>query len=381
MNFRHTIMLAVLSFIALNNNQIFCSDVDLKINAILAEKPALQNPVWDEIKLFKKDPEVITQLKIKDSFVKNIAGLIDTIKIANSKGGLVDQVSSHFFLNIFPGGILRFGSEDGLIMLPEDKTPQLHEMVKDLCQKMRIPMPVVFLSGDKKLFNAYATSLSPGLSMVVLGQSLLKKLTYNELKMVLAHELGHVKKSHVPQQIGLSLLGSLIIPATLIYLIQGFDDGTRTVGAPNAFISSLKSLPASLLICTGMSVITAVCLLLRGRAMEKEADMIALQTVADSESFVSMIEKIEDKVLHDKKSFEESYLYVTNKLTEFSAESPKSAWLLQCLLNGHYKTRSQVFNSTLDEESGDHPSCKTRKKYAQDFQDAQENIMDADLSV
>lgn len=379
MNFRDTIVLALLSFIALSNNQIFCSDVELKNNEVLLEKPLVQNRIWDEIKHFKKDPEIIKQLKIKDSFIKNMAGLIDTVKIANSKDGLVDQTLSHFFLNIFPGGMLRFGSGDGLILLPEDKTPQLHELIEDLCQKMKIPKPVVFLSGDKKLFNAYATSLSPSLSMVLLGESLLKKLSYNELKMVLAHELGHVKQSHVPQQITLSLLGSIVIPAALIYFTDSLDDGTKTVGERKELVSCLQSWPAHLLIWTGMSVVTAVCLLMRGRAFEKEADMIALETLQDSPSFVSMIEKIEDKVLDDKKSFEESYVYVANKLNELSQESPKCAGLLLGLLNGHYNARMEVFNSTLEEENGDHPSCKTRKQYAHDFQHAQKNIMNADL--
>ncbi|MBS1987984.1 M48 family metalloprotease [Candidatus Dependentiae bacterium] len=378
MNFKDIILLVVFSIIACGSNQISCTEIHK--THVDSEKPAIQNPVWDEIKRFKKEPEVIKQLKIKDSFIKNMAGLIDTVKIANSKDGLVDQALSHFFLNIFPGGVLRFGSEDGLIFLPQDKTPQLHKLVNDLCKKMKIPMPVIFLSGDKKLFNAYATSFSPSLSMVVLGQSLLKKLSYNELKMVLAHELGHVKQSHVPQQITLSLLGSIVAPAALIYFVNSLDDGTRNVGDRKEFVSCLQSWPAHLLIWTGMSVATAVCLLVRGRAFEKEADMIALETLQDSPSFVSMIEKIEDKVLDDKKSFEESYVYVANKLNELSQESPKCAGILLSLLNGHYNTRMQGFNSMLEEETGDHPSCKTRKQYAHDFQHVQENIMNADLS-
>lgn len=378
MNFRPQILLFVFSIIAYSSTQIMCTNIDKSHTD--QEKPSIYNPVWDEIKRFKKEPEVIKQLKIKDSFIKNMLGLVDTVKIANSKDGLVDQALSHFFLNIFPGGILRFGSQDGLILLSADKTPQLYHLVKSLCQKMQIPMPVIFLSGDKKLFNAYATSLSPNLSMVVLGQSLLKKLSYNELKMVLAHELGHVKQSHVPQQITLSLLGSIVIPTALIYFTNSLDDGTKTVGARKELVSWLQSWPAHLLIWTGMSLVTAVCLLMRGRAMEKEADMIALETLQDSSSFVSMIEKIEDQFIDDKKSFQESYLYVANKINELSEESPKCAGVLLGLLNGHYNARIEAFNSALDEDNGDHPSCKTRKQYAQDFQHAQENIMDADLS-
>jgi|GEM_PF-5254594 len=385
MNFRHQILLIVFSIITSSSNQIVYAEID-KTHAD-QEKPAIQNPVWDEIKLFIKDPEVQQQLKIKDSFLKNMAGLIDTVKVANSKDGFVDRSLSNFFLNVFPGAVLRFGSEHGLILLTQEKTPQLHELVNDVCKKLNVPVPVMLVSGDKKLFNAYATSFSPGLSMVVLGQGLLKKLSYNELKMVLAHELAHVKKSHVPQQILLSLIGSIVIPSALIYLIKNLDDGTNTEavrdntrGGYNKLVSRLKSWPASLFIWMGMGVATTVCMLLRSRAIEKEADMIALTTLADTESFISMIEKLEDKVLTNKKSFEESYAYVQGKLNELSQDSPKCAWLLSVILSGHYNARMNAYDAVLENEAGDHPSCKMRKQYAQDFEKSRQDIASEYLS-
>lgn len=339
-------------------------------NIIEDKKSYPVSSIWQEINKFKQTPEIKQQLKIKNSFLKEIAGLIETVNVANSKDGLLNQALSHFFLNIFPGGIIRSSSKDGLVLLTPEKTPELFEVINSLCEKMSLPIPVVMLSGDKKMFNAFATSLSTDLSMVVIGQGLLKKLSNDELRSVLAHELGHIKHYHPSSQIGIALTCSVVLPLLIKYLVLNMETGETIIKSSNqsSLVKFFQSSSGTFVLFSVFSALTTILLISRGRVLEKEADITALETTDDTQAFISMMEKIEEYTRCKKEKFEKSYQFVFNKLDELEKESPLIAKFLKWRTNSYKEEFIRSFDDTIDGENGTHPSCKHRKEYAQEYE-------------
>lgn len=80
--------------------------------------------------------------------------------------------------------------------LPEKKYPKVYSMVKELAQSMHLPMPKLYLV-HLPIANAFATGRSPHHASVAVTEGILTLLSDEELKGVLAHELGHIKNRDI----------------------------------------------------------------------------------------------------------------------------------------------------------------------------------------
>jgi heat shock protein HtpX len=76
-------------------------------------------------------------------------------------------------------------------VLPEE-APDLHRVVADLAINAGIPMPRVYVM-ETDSPNAFATGRNPAHAAVAVTTGLLNILTLDELRGVIAHELGHVR--------------------------------------------------------------------------------------------------------------------------------------------------------------------------------------------
>ena len=93
----------------------------------------------------------------------------------------------------------------------EDQAPVLYKIVKELCQKAKIPMPKIYII-DEQAPNAFATGRNPNNSAVAVTVGLLNILNQDELKGVIAHELSHIKnKDILLQTIVVVLVGSIVL--------------------------------------------------------------------------------------------------------------------------------------------------------------------------
>lgn len=92
---------------------------------------------------------------------------------------------------------------------PED-APMLHSMVTELAQKAGIPKPRVCIMPDETP-NAFATGRDPEHGVVAVTDGIMRILSPEELKGVLAHEIGHIANRDILIQTVASVMGSAIV--------------------------------------------------------------------------------------------------------------------------------------------------------------------------
>lgn len=93
-----------------------------------------------------------------------------------------------------------------------EDAPELYGDIEELAQRAGLPMPRVYIAPQEQP-NAFATGRNPEHAAVAVTQGILRILSREELKGVLAHELAHVKHRDI-------LIGSIAatIAAAITYL-------------------------------------------------------------------------------------------------------------------------------------------------------------------
>ncbi|HVY54256.1 MAG TPA: M48 family metalloprotease, partial [Thermodesulfobacteriota bacterium] len=73
-----------------------------------------------------------------------------------------------------------------------EDAPELYGMIQELSSRAGLPMPRVYITPQEQP-NAFATGRNPDHAAVAVTQGILRVLSRDELRGVLAHELAHVK--------------------------------------------------------------------------------------------------------------------------------------------------------------------------------------------
>lgn len=114
-------------------------------------------------------------------------------------------------------------------MKPLDKNqfPQIYVMVGQIAKDSGLPMPSLYLVEDKTP-NAFAFGRSQKSSSIAVHSGLLDSLNNEEIRAVLAHEVGHIKNRDV-----LALTIASVLPVLLYYVVlvtTTRDDNNRNGG-------------------------------------------------------------------------------------------------------------------------------------------------------
>jgi len=84
----------------------------------------------------------------------------------------------------------------GAHQVSEQDEPDLHRMVQEVADMARLPKPKVYVVQNDSP-NAFATGRNPKHSAVAVTTGIMRILDREELKAVMAHELGHVRNRDI----------------------------------------------------------------------------------------------------------------------------------------------------------------------------------------
>ncbi len=111
--------------------------------------------------------------------------------------------------------------------LEESDAPVVYEIMRELSEKSRMPMPRIYLIPSNAP-NAFATGRNPRHAVVAVTEGILKLLNAEELKGVLAHELAHVEHRDILiSSIAATLAGAISMLAYSARWALVFGSGRR----------------------------------------------------------------------------------------------------------------------------------------------------------
>ena len=170
--------------------------------------------------------------------------------------------------------------------LSEQDAPDLFRIVRELATGIAMPMPRIYLVPSDSP-NAFATGRSPEHAAVAVTEGILKLLTHDELRGVLAHELSHVRnRDTLISAVAATLAGVIMMVARMAYwaaLFGGMRRDEREEGSnPFGFLAMIIVAPiAATLIQLAIS-----------RAREYQADASGAHILHRPQELADALEKI-----------------------------------------------------------------------------------------
>lgn len=110
--------------------------------------------------------------------------------------------------------------------LSAEDAPELHEMVAQLAANARIPKPRLYMVPEAAP-NAFATGRNPEHSAVAVTDGIMRLLSPEELRGVLAHEIGHIVNRDILIQTIAGVMASTIITLANIFQFTAIFGGHR----------------------------------------------------------------------------------------------------------------------------------------------------------
>ena len=149
-------------------------------------------------------------------------------------GGLIGGRGG-VYIAFFFALILNFGSywfSDKIVLkmykaqeVSENSAPGLHNIVRTLAMKARLPMPRVFIIPEEAP-NAFATGRNDQHAVVAVTEGIMRILSKEELEGVIAHELSHIKnRDMLISSIAATLAGAIVMLAHMAQWAAIFGGG------------------------------------------------------------------------------------------------------------------------------------------------------------
>ena len=164
----------------------------------------------------------------------------------------------------------------------------LGERLEDACRRWRFRCNGIFVWHTyRHMANAAVVGPTRLLRYVVLSDALIERCTPEEVEAVFAHEVGHVKRRHMPFYV--------FFAAAFFCFYLNLADIAGRAGwmrpLVNLLESDLRLDQAGLqLLCA--AVYWGLGFGLLSRYMEQEADLFSISSVGDPEAFVSVLERL-----------------------------------------------------------------------------------------
>ena len=213
------------------------------------------------------------------------------IFIGGAVGGQSGMIMAFFLAGIMNIGSYCFSDKIVLAMYhaqeisPQDH-PEIHQIIQELAQQAGLPKPRIFLIEDDSP-NAFATGRNPQHAVVAVTSGILRILSRQELKGVLAHELSHVKNRDILiGSIAATMAGAIMILANMARFAAIFggsrDSEERGGGIIGLLVMTIVAPIAAMLIQMAIS-----------RSREYQADASGAQFSGNPLGLAGALEKLE----------------------------------------------------------------------------------------
>ena len=160
----------------------------------------------------------------------------------------------------------------------------LFEVVAELCQRNNLPLPKVYIL-PQQTPNAFATGRNPEHAVVAATQGIMSILSREELKGVMAHELGHVQNRDILiGSIAATIAGAISYMAHMAQWAMIFGGRDDEDSNPVAMIAMMILAPiAAMLVQMAIS-----------RSREYGADQTGAKYCGNPHSLASALRKLEN---------------------------------------------------------------------------------------
>ncbi|MEQ6291057.1 zinc metalloprotease HtpX [Vogesella sp. GCM10023246] len=206
-------------------------------------------------------------------------------------GGMIGGKSGMLLALLFGGAmnIFAYWNSDKMVLrmynaqeVDAHSAPELYGMVAELAQRAGLPMPRVYVIHEEQP-NAFATGRNPENAAVAATTGIMRMLSYQELRGVMAHELAHVQhRDTLISTISATMAGAISALANFAMFFGGRDEDGRPVNPiAGIAVAILAPLAASLI---QMAI---------SRAREFEADRGGAEISGDPLALAAALQKIE----------------------------------------------------------------------------------------
>jgi heat shock protein HtpX len=162
----------------------------------------------------------------------------------------------------------------------EEQAPGLYQMVRELCTRADLPMPRLYVIPQEQP-NAFATGRNPKNSAVAVTAGIMKRLSEDELRGVIAHELAHIRNRDILTQSVAATIGGAI--TWIAYMLAWFGNDDSPLGLLGALAMVILAPIAASLIQLAIS-----------RQREFSADATGAQISGNPESLASALLRLEE---------------------------------------------------------------------------------------
>lgn len=199
--------------------------------------------------------------------------------------GLAFAVLMNFFSYFFSDKIalMTYSAQP---VTPEENAPvynRVAPIVAGLAQRMRIPMPKLYLIPDESP-NAFATGRNPNHASVAFTEGILRLMTNDEIEGVVAHELGHVlHRDILTSSVAATLASAITFVARMAFWFGGTrGDDEEEGGMAGGLLMLIVAPIAAMLIQLAIS-----------RSREYGADEASAKYTGDPRKLISALRKLE----------------------------------------------------------------------------------------